>query len=363
MDGRQSVGRRGVHWLPGGRWCHRGLCETRREKTDVGRYNLQSMMQSDRKRLGELLVDWGLLTRAQLDEALAIQQNDRRRLGVVLIERGYLSATKLTQLLSHQFGLPFVSLARVQYTPELVAFVPGRLAHRLRVVPICTSGEDVLFVATDDPTQAELVERVGDACRREIRLMVAAPDEVQAVIDQHYGDVDTELPPHASQLPPLPTLPKTPLEPTGAVRIALVHELPPPSLRDSGAHEAPINPSAIVELSSADLQEIEDEEAVPAVMVISPDPAFEAQCETAARAQGLTLVKASLVSATQTAAQKRPIAIVLKEKTFAFDRIAFTKLGMQSGAHLVIWSDELDESYLQALFASARSSAMHGPHK
>ena len=112
----------------------------------------------ERKRLGELLVQWGLIDQARLDDALVLQAREtpRRRLGVLLIEQGFLSGTKLTQLLSHQFGLPFVSLTRVHYTAELLSTVPGELAHRLRVVPICTSGDDVLFVATDDPTVPDL---------------------------------------------------------------------------------------------------------------------------------------------------------------------------------------------------------------
>src|SRR5690606_24328310 len=84
-------------------------------------------MNTGRKRLGELLVEWGLIGQHRLDEVLALQQNDRRKLGVLLVERGYLGATKLTQLLSHQFSLPFVSLARVTYTPSSLPWCRGGL--------------------------------------------------------------------------------------------------------------------------------------------------------------------------------------------------------------------------------------------
>ena len=190
-------------------------------------------MATGRRRLGELLVEWGLLGQAQLDAALELQKQDRRRLGVLLIEQGFLNATKLTQLLSHQFGLPFVSLGRVNYTPDLLATLPGQLAHRLRVVPICTSGDDVLFVATDDPTQEGLAEQASEACSREVRLMVAAPNEVQYVIDTHYAGIKTEQ-------PPPPRRPRDSAGPTGAVKVAI--SLLPPA--------PPEVESDIVELSS-----------------------------------------------------------------------------------------------------------------
>lgn len=70
----------------------------------------------------------------------------------------------------------------------------------------------------------------------------------------------------------------------------------------------------------------------------------------------LRVERATLVTSVEVAARCRPIAIVLREETFAVDRVGFTKLGIQQAAHLVIWSDDLDDSYLEARFAAARMS-------
>ncbi len=292
-------------------------------------------MGEARKRLGELVVEWGLVSAEQLKLALAQQQTDRRRLGVLLIERGFINGTKLTQLLSHQFQLPFVSLSRVTYTPDLVRRVPGRFAHQHRVVPICISGADTLFVATDDPTQDDLEEAASRACGATVRLMVAAPDEVQRVIDTHYAGIATEPPP-----PPPRNVPP----PTGAVAVAVA--------QPSGAK--PAASSDVLELSADDLEDALE----PAILVVGPDESFERLCREVASSEGLRYESTSAGGAERKAVELKPIAVVLKENVFAMDRVAFTKLSMEVGAHLIIWSDHLDASYLEPLLATARTKAL-----
>jgi hypothetical protein len=295
-------------------------------------------MHATRKRLGELVVEWGLVSAEQLKLALAEQKTDRRRLGVLLIERGFINGTKLTQLLSHQFQLPFVSLSRVSYTADLVRRVPGRFAHQHRVVPICMSGADTLFVATDDPTQENLVEAASRACGATVRLMVAAPDEVQRVIDTHYAGIATEPPP-----PPPRNAPPA----TGAVAAAVAQAVTAKALATAASDDA-------VELSTDDLEDALE----PAFMVVGPDASFERLCKTVAAAEGLRYEATSAGAAERKAAELKPIAVVLKEDVFATDRVAFTRLSMEVGAHLIIWSDHLDESYLEPLLATARTNAL-----
>jgi hypothetical protein len=308
---------------------------------DAARRDTFQEMPETRKRLGELVVEWGLVSAEQLKLALAQQQTDRRRLGVLLIERGFLNGTKLTQLLSHQFQLPFVSLSRVTYTADLVRRVPGRFAHQHRVVPICASGADTLFVATDDPTQEDLAEAASKACNATVRLMVAAPDEVQRVIDAHYAGIATEPPP----APPRNVPP-----PTGAVAVAVAQ----PSGVKPAVPSVAAASADVVELSSDDLEDALE----PAILVVSPDDGFERLCRGVASSEGLRYESASAGAAERKAAELKPIAVVLKENVFATDRVAFTKLSMEVGAHLIIWSDHLDASYLEPLLATARTKAL-----
>ncbi len=287
-----------------------------------------------KKRLGELLMDLDLLTQEQLDEVLAAQKTDRRRLGVLLVEKKVITATKLTQVLSYQFNLPFVSLAQVRYTPALVALIPGAFAKQRRVVPICVSGGDVLFAATDDPADESLPGDLGQQGGMEVRLMVAAPDEVQAVLDAHYHQFPSRRPP-----PPVSTP-----GPSGAVRVAVSEH--PPRLE--------LEPPGVIELSSSDLELIEGQDAkdAPVALCVAPSPAFLNSCIAAANAQGLRIEQTSAAEVAARVNALRPVALVVPEEVFARNRLMLTKLSIDAGAHLMIWSDSLEPRYLEGLFAS-----------
>lgn len=102
----------------------------------------------NRKRLGELLVDAGLLSKEQLDNALAAQKQTGERLGKVLVNQEYLTEEQLVAALECQLGIPRVELSRTMIGPDVVSLVPAQLARRYLVMPIsCKDGRLRLAVA------------------------------------------------------------------------------------------------------------------------------------------------------------------------------------------------------------------------
>ena len=59
------------------------------------------------KRLGEMLVDAGVLTEKQIDEAVALQKGSGKRLGAILVEHGFINETQLIEVLRMQLGILF----------------------------------------------------------------------------------------------------------------------------------------------------------------------------------------------------------------------------------------------------------------
>src|SRR5512145_1285262 len=112
-------------------------------------------MHPARPRLGQLLVEAGIITPDQLAAALDLQKRDPRRLGTLLVEAGYLNETQLTQVLSQQLNAPWVSLYHIDFSRQLLNLVPRQIAERHCLVPIFVRrvrgiGE-ALYVAMDDP--------------------------------------------------------------------------------------------------------------------------------------------------------------------------------------------------------------------
>ncbi len=158
-----------------------------------------------RERLGDMLVAASLITKGQLDEALAVQQKSGIRIGKQLVELGYVTEVQVTQILSNQLSVPWVALDRVEFSVQLLSLVPGELAERFTVMPIYVrrvrdQGE-TLYVAMDDPTDEDAIRLVATAARLPVRPMIASPTDIRRAVDARYFGGDDSAP--MQQLPTL----------------------------------------------------------------------------------------------------------------------------------------------------------------
>jgi type IV pilus assembly protein PilB len=146
---------------------------------------------SEGQRIGELLLAAGLVTQAQLSQALYEQEARAGRLGEILVNLGFVTEVDLTQILSNQLSVAWVSLHHVDFTPELLSLVPGALALELRLVPVyfrlTRERKKILYVAMDDPTNVDAMKRVSQATGMNVRPLIAPPSELLAAIKEQYG--------------------------------------------------------------------------------------------------------------------------------------------------------------------------------
>lgn len=124
-----------------------------------------------RRRLGELLVDGGLIDEAQLNEALAAQKQAGTRLGTQLLIAGCITEAELAGFLSEQLGLPsFSRLSDVD--PAAVRRMPAELALRYCMLPIGFTAAAVR-VAMADPSDPHAIAAAQQAVRGPIEVVVA----------------------------------------------------------------------------------------------------------------------------------------------------------------------------------------------
>jgi type IV pilus assembly protein PilB len=192
------------------------------------------------KRIGELLVEAGVLSQQQLEQALFAQRKDGRRLGQLLIELGLVGETKLTQTLSRQLSVPWVSLYHVDFSRSLLNLVPRAVAEKYSLVPIFVrrvrNQGETLYVAMDDPTRDDAIEEVMRASSMPVKPMIACPSDIRAAIRVYYlGESVPDVP------PPSPVAPQaSPLHQSGPRSIGLSAAAPAPKpLRDESSGEAP----------------------------------------------------------------------------------------------------------------------------
>ena len=147
-------------------------------------------MTPTRKRLGDLVVEAGLITEEQLQTALK-EKTKNQRLGDLFVQKGYLTEQQLIEVLEFQLGVPHVSLFRYPFDQKLFALIPKETAKRNLMVPLKKDGER-LFVAMADPMDFYAIDDLRLLTGFQIETAIAAKDEILRTIAKYY-DMDEGL--------------------------------------------------------------------------------------------------------------------------------------------------------------------------
>ena len=143
-------------------------------------------MSNQRKRLGDLLIESGLLTQEQLTKALAVQKKTGERLGKVLINIGYITEEGIIEVLEFQLGVPHMDLSAVDVPRAVASLIPVSLAERYQVVPIKQEGKKITL-AMVDPTNIFAIDDVRLASGYNVDVVIATERDVKRIISQSYG--------------------------------------------------------------------------------------------------------------------------------------------------------------------------------
>ncbi|MFK5925652.1 MAG: hypothetical protein QM483_03380 [Desulfuromusa sp.] len=154
-------------------------------------------MQVNANRLGEMLLEAGLIDQFQLDSALSMQRNLGGRIGSALVKLGYLPEETILEFLESQVKYSRVSLQELEIPRELMALLSVERLMELMVIPIelrKTGNEKLLRVAMTDPTNLKLVDDLQFATGCKIIPVLAIEDEISQAI-KNNAPKETPKPP------------------------------------------------------------------------------------------------------------------------------------------------------------------------
>jgi len=151
--------------------------------------------------LGTLIFRAGLLPAETIENALEEGVKTGRRLGEILIERGLLQEEDLTRLLAGQKGLPFVSLRAEQIDPEAISLLSEDQARLFSALPIRFE-EGLPLVAVADPTNDVLNRNIREALGQEVRFIVAGRTELNEITTEAYSGALPAFEPAAQHAEP-----------------------------------------------------------------------------------------------------------------------------------------------------------------
>ena len=140
-----------------------------------------------RQKLGEMLLEAGVIDDAQLRSALADQRRWGRSLGRTLVEMRLIAEDALVAVLAKQLGVPSIDLDRYEIPSHILALVPADVARNSRVLPFGQSGR-FLDVAMADPQNLGVIDEIRIRTQLNIRPYLCGPKQIERNIGRFYGD-------------------------------------------------------------------------------------------------------------------------------------------------------------------------------
>jgi type IV pilus assembly protein PilB len=146
-----------------------------------------------KKRLGDMLIDEGLISQDQLNKALVSAKETGRRIGEALVENGFVTEQDIMIALSHQLGIPTVSLNGIQIPDAITGLISGSVLRRYRMVPIdfYEGNMGVVLVAMADPMDMDALDDFTMVTSLQVEPVLALPKEIMVTIDRYFGNDET----------------------------------------------------------------------------------------------------------------------------------------------------------------------------
>jgi type IV pilus assembly protein PilB len=136
-------------------------------------------------RIGELLLKEKKITPDQLQQALAAQKSNGGKLGYNLVKMGFVKDEEITALLSKQYGVPSIDLAKFQIDPAVVKLVPPETAQKYQIIPLSRSGAS-LTIAMTDPTNVFAMDDIKFMTGYNVEPVVASETAILDAVQKYY---------------------------------------------------------------------------------------------------------------------------------------------------------------------------------
>lgn len=155
--------------------------------------HLLEKVESNKKRIGEILLELTSLTEDQLKDALEIQKQEKSLLGEVLLKKNYIHPHDIIKAICHQIDIPFISDFKIEdISPELVKDLPINYAKHHEVLPILET-EYAVQIVMSDPFNYNVINDLTEIFRKEIHIFVSTPLKIQDAINRIYEKANRNL--------------------------------------------------------------------------------------------------------------------------------------------------------------------------
>jgi type IV pilus assembly protein PilB len=137
-------------------------------------------------RLGEILINQGMINSEQLKKALEIQKTgNKKKVGEILVNQGAISQKQLLQALQHVYEAEYIELEEVIIDPEIVTIIPKRIAVRYKIVPL-SKEDNTLIIAMANPLDVNTIDYIKEYTKMEVIPKFASEEDITNVLSTYY---------------------------------------------------------------------------------------------------------------------------------------------------------------------------------
>ncbi|MFC1766214.1 GspE/PulE family protein, partial [Planctomycetota bacterium] len=145
--------------------------------------------------VGRILIKMGVLSRDKVHECLKEQhkRSDGVKIGEILIEKGMVSDVQLRMALAAQVGMEFADIAGIEIPADVIEKVPAQMANSYRVVPIAyDGGSNEITVALDNTDNIRATDDLSTLMGFKVKAVIVDSDALEAALGQYYGETSEE---------------------------------------------------------------------------------------------------------------------------------------------------------------------------
>ena len=157
--------------------------------------NKVSTKKQGSRQLGQLLIEQGLITSNELNEALDLQREQGGRLGEILVQQGSISYDILLDILGDQLNLPVIDIKNLKVPPDALKYIPETMAREHFIIPL-QEIEGRLLIAMAYPDDIGIINDIRAMTGMKIEIGLSSPVDIERAINLNYkesGELDKQI--------------------------------------------------------------------------------------------------------------------------------------------------------------------------
>ena len=138
------------------------------------------------KQLGELLLEKGIINEAQLEKAVKIQKEKGGLIGQIFVMLGYAKEEEIAQVLTVQYGFPYLPLESYEISNDVIKLIPENVAKQYNLIAIDRIG-NLLTISMSNPLNVQAVEDIEMLTGCKIQVFISTMSDVNNAIKKYYS--------------------------------------------------------------------------------------------------------------------------------------------------------------------------------